>query len=54
MKLEITGINEKKVNQLRKELKQRCKSGKLVLKVIEEEKEWIEEKPKKYKKYKKD
>jgi len=50
MKIEISGSNEKKVNQLRKELKLRCKSDKLVLKVIEEE----EEKPKKYKKSKKD
>ena len=52
MKIEISGSNEKKVNQLRKELKLRCKSDKLILKIVEEKEE--EEKPKKYKKSKKD
>ena len=51
MKIEISGSNEKKVNQLRKELKLRCKSDKLILKIVEEKEE---EKPKKYKKSKKD
>jgi len=49
MKLEIEGKAEK-VNQLRKELKLRCKNHNIVLKVVEDE---PEAKPKRKRKSKK-